>query len=297
LASDFNGNLTDDGSTLYSYDEENRLIKAVDKVSGHVLGQYQYDVVGRRVSVIDTFGVQTYYYYDGVRTIEEQSPAGTTLATYVFGNYLDEVLSMDRILLGGNQTFYYHQNALHSVFALTDSTGTVVEAYDYDAYGAPTVILPGRDGVIHYDEHDSRLPGARSFYGNPFFFTGQRYDSDTELMYYKQRYYSPALGRFMTRDPIGIWADLNNLGNGYAYVGDNPVTWDDPYGTKGWGWLKKIGQAISNTAHDVAKAIVKIAKAIVSPVVQKVAGLISDIKNVVLHNNLTDPAYSLGFLQ
>lgn len=288
LVSDFNGNLTDDRTTLYSYDEENRLIKAVDKASGHVLGQYQYDVVGRRVSTIDSFGVQTFYYYDGVRTIEEQSASGATLATYVFGHYVDEVLTMGRVQKNGSQTFYYHQNALHSVFALTNSAGAVVEAYDYDAYGVQTVILPGADGVIHYDERDVKLAGAKSSYGNPFFYTGQRYDPDTGLMYYKQRYYSPVLGRFMSRDPVGIWSDVNNLGNGYAYVGDNPATWADPYGTGLRKWLKKLAKAITNAANNVAKAVQKVAIAVAKVatnvatsvafnVISKVAGVLGDI--------------------
>ena len=42
---------------------------------------------------------------------------------------------MDR----GGQTYYYHQNALGSVETITDSTGTPVESYTYDAYGAVTV--------------------------------------------------------------------------------------------------------------------------------------------------------------
>ena len=96
ILSDNNGNTSDDSANLYSYDEENRLVEVAVKSSGTVLGQYQYDPFGRRVSKIDNFGVQTFYYYDGWRTIEEQSSAGVTQATYVFGNYLDEALTMDR---------------------------------------------------------------------------------------------------------------------------------------------------------------------------------------------------------
>jgi RHS repeat-associated protein len=264
LISDYNGNLSDDGTALYFYDEENRLTKAVDKASGHVLGQYQYDALGKRVSTIDTFGIHTFYYYDGWRTIEEQSSLGLTQATYVFGNDVDEVLTMDRVLKGGSQTFYYHQNALHSVFALTNFTGSVVEAYEYDAYGSHTVIVPGRDGLIHYDARDVHIPGGKSSYGNPFFFTGQRYDAETGLMYYKQRYYSATLGRFMSRDPIGIWTDLANIGNGYAYVGDNPATWTDPFGTRSksrfWNWVRKAVKDVEAAAKSVAQVVIKVAK-------------------------------------
>ncbi len=133
---------------------------------------------------------------------------------------------MDR----GGASFYYHTNELGSIVALTDSSGNAVEAYQYDAYGYQTVVLPGPNGVIEYGGDDDYLPGAKSSYGNPFLFTAQRYDASTGLMYYKNRYYSTYLGRFMSRDPIGIWGDPMELGNGYAYVGDNPATYADATG-------------------------------------------------------------------
>src|SRR5208283_4493573 len=160
----------------YSYDEENRLIQATVKAMHSILGRYQYDASGKRVSRIDNFGVQTFYYYDGWRTVEEQSSTGVTQATYVFGNYLDEALTMDRT--GEPSPLYYHQNALWSTYALSDSTGTGIEGYSYDAYGYQTVILPGPDGVL-WTADDVILPGAKSSYGNPFLFTAQRLDPET----------------------------------------------------------------------------------------------------------------------
>ncbi len=236
FVSDFDGNLTDDGVSLYSYDEENRMTMVQDKVSGHINQQNQYDAFNRRVATTDTFGTQTLYFYDGWRTIEEQSSVGVTQATYVFGNMPDEVLNMDR----GGASFYYHTNELGTIVALTDSTGMAVEAYQYDAYGYQTVILPGPNGVIDYGGDDDYLAGAKSSYGNPFLFTAQRYDSSSGLMYYKNRYYSTALGRFMSRDPIGIWGDPVELGNGYAYVGDNPQNSTDTGGLAAVDYFLKI---------------------------------------------------------
>jgi RHS repeat-associated protein len=221
ILSDNNGNTTDDGTNLYSYDEENRLVKVTAKVGGAVLGRYQYDAFGKRISKIDNFAVQTLFYYDGWRTIEEQS-SGVTQATYVFGNYLDEVLTMDR----GGATYYYHQNALWSVMALSDSTGKALEGYSYDAYGYQTVHLPGPDGIL-WTSDDILLPGAKSSVGNPFLFTGQRYDPETGLLYYKARHYSTFFGRFMQRDPMDYRAGDINL---YEYVKDNPVNHTDPSG-------------------------------------------------------------------
>ena len=42
--------------------------------------------------------------------------------------------------------------------------------------------------------------------------------------------YSPQQGRFYSRDPIGIWGDGVNWGNGYGYVGGNAVNGRDPWG-------------------------------------------------------------------
>ncbi len=38
------------------------------------------------------------------------------------------------------------------------------------------------------------------------------------------------MGRFLSRDPIGVWGDSGNLGNPYAYVGNQPWQYTDPYG-------------------------------------------------------------------
>ena len=227
ILSDFNGNTSDDATNLYSYDEENRLVQVIAKSTHAVLGKYQYDAFGRRVSKADNFGIQTNFYYDGWRTVEEQSSTGVTQATYVFGNYLDETLTMDR----GGQTFYYHQNSLSSSYALSDSTGTGIEGYSYDGYGYQTIHLPGPDGVL-WTADDVILPGAKSAYGNPFLVTGQRYDSETGLLYYKQRYNTTSLGRFMTRDPMGYMVGTNL----YEYVNDSPTRWTDPLGLDA-GWI------------------------------------------------------------
>ena len=223
VASDFNGNISDDGSTLYSYDEENRLVQVKAKSTNVLLGQYQYDALGRRVSKQDNFGTQTFFYYDGWRSIEEQSPAGVTQATYVFGNYLDEALTIDR----GAQAFYYHQNSLWSAYALTDSSGTGVEGYSYDAYGYQTVHLPGPNGKL-WTPDDVILPGAKSAYGNPFLFTQQRYDPESGALYYKNRHQSSGLGRFFQRDGLGS-SHGTNL---YEYVKSRPTFATDPMGLR-----------------------------------------------------------------
>jgi len=55
---------------------------------------------------------------------------------------------------------------------------------------------------------------------------GQRQDPKTGLHYNYHRYYDPAIGRYLTTDPIGLEGGINP----YVYVQNNPVNFVDPYG-------------------------------------------------------------------
>jgi RHS repeat-associated protein len=221
LTYDANGNLLNDGSYSYSYDEENRLTAAVRVSDAATVGQYQYDALGRRVQKIANPSgspTTTRYFYDNARVIEEQDAVSTTLATYVYGNYIDEALTMNR----GGQTYYYHQNALWSVEAVTDGTGAAVERYSYDAYGLVKVtdgsflpVAPNGWGTPH------------SAIGNPWAFTGRQLDEESGLYFYRARYFDAAKGRFLQRDPLGYFPGMNL----YEYAKSNPVRFTDPKGT------------------------------------------------------------------
>jgi RHS repeat-associated protein len=63
-------------------------------------------------------------------------------------------------------------------------------------------------------------------------FTGRRYDFEeaSGLYYYRLRYYDPQAGRFVSRDPLGLWGDTSQNGNGQNYCANNPVNRVDPMG-------------------------------------------------------------------
>jgi RHS repeat-associated protein len=248
LTHDDNGNLSEDQFLRYAYDEENRILRVTRKSDNRVLGQYQYDALGRRVVKVANLSgtpTETRYFYDDQRSIEEQNAAGLTGATYVYGNYIDEALTMDR----GGQTYYYHQNALWSVVAVTNSAGSVVERYRYDAYG----------GVIITDGAGNPL--GSSAIANPWTYTGRQLDDETGLYFYRSRYLDPSKGRFTSRDSIGIWGDPANMGNGYTYLGNSPMDETDPEGTKK-GWLKKAVKAVVKSVKKVVDKVVDVAGAV-----------------------------------
>jgi len=108
--------------------------------------------------------------------------------------------------------------------ATSNDAGVMAEGpYTYDAYGQ----------------------GASSA-GVPFKYTGRRLDPETGLYYYRARYYSAALGRFLQTDPVGYGDDMNM----YAYVGGDPVNMVDPTGAF-WGAVSK-GVKILVKGGDVA---------------------------------------------
>lgn len=66
---------------------------------------------------------------------------------------------------------------------------------------------------------------------NPFQYTARELDSETNLYYYRARYYDTTSDRFISEDPLAFNAGLNF----YNYVNGNPTNLADPKGLFGWG--------------------------------------------------------------
>jgi len=113
-----------------------------------------------------------------------------------------------------------------------------MEGYQYDAYGKTTVITDGDDGdsIVNFTSNDVRTSSGWSSFANPYQYTGQRYDPETGLMYYKNRYYDADLGRFICRGGIILAMILEKF---------------RPYAPAGAEWLEGLKtQLARKTAHD-----------------------------------------------
>jgi RHS repeat-associated protein len=106
---------------------------------------------------------------------------------------------------------WYHCDALGTPLELTDSNGQLAWSADYQAWGQVS-----QQRSEWADQH---------LLTNPLRFQGQYHDVETGLHYNRHRYYDPQVGRFISKDPIGLLGGLNL----YAYA-PNPVGWVDPWG-------------------------------------------------------------------
>jgi RHS repeat-associated protein len=181
------------GNTTYSWDARGRLIGIVGP---GVTASFTYDMLGRRSSR-DINGQALQYLYDSHNMSLETT--GATSHSYLSGPSLDERWSLD------NES-YYLSDALGSTIALTDVFGDLTTLYEYEPFGIASEI------------------GSPST--NRFQFTSRENDG-TGLYYYRARYYSPTLRRFISEDPF---PDSSLSANRFAYVGNRPTVRSDPLG-------------------------------------------------------------------
>lgn len=189
LTYDANGNLTGQGATTYTWNARNQLVAT--SAGG---ASFQYDALGRRTSAT-VGGVTTGYQYDGLNPV------------LVGGSFMLAGLGLDENfarITSGTATGLL-TDGLGSTVALSNSAATTTATYGYSPYGE--TVKSGTDST-------------------PLEYTGRENDGATGLYYYRARYYSPALGRFISEDPTGISAGTNF----YAYANGNPVSLVDSLG-------------------------------------------------------------------
>jgi RHS repeat-associated protein len=128
---------------------------------------------------------------------------------YLNGSEVDQVFADERYDGNGNSQGI--------AWPMTDLQESVRDVLD-----PPTA--PGSHVHTQYDAFGkitSNVPGMQ------FSYTGREWDVDAGLYYYRARWYDPALGKFISEDPLGLDGGDANL---YRYVGNDPVNSVDPFG-------------------------------------------------------------------
>jgi RHS repeat-associated protein len=172
-------------------------------------------------------GVDTQFHtWDGWRQVVQYSldtapspDAAVPTKQFVWGSRLDELLSYRRKNGSTWENYFVLHGGQDTAAKLVNSSGAVVEQYEYDPYGKVSVYVGSSTTAV-----------AASSVGLPFLWKNVRLDSETGLLQMRNRYYSPALGRFLSGDVLGAWADLQNAGNELAYVGNCPGSYGDALG-------------------------------------------------------------------
>jgi RHS repeat-associated protein len=194
---DANGNVLSDGTNSYVWNARNELTSMNMNAQS-----FQYDPLGRRVAKT-ILSATTNYLYDGANPIQELS--GTTPTANLLVGGVDEYFQ--RTDTTGTRNFL--SDAIGSTLALADSAGTLQTTYTYEPFGNTTIT------------------GSSA---NTYQYTGRENDG-TGVYYYRGRYYSPTVQRFISEDPLGFRGGIDF----YSYVGNNPTNLRDAFGLQQGG--------------------------------------------------------------
>jgi RHS repeat-associated protein len=208
---DANGNTTTDqtGKTLI-YDAWNRLVEV--KSGSTVLEQYSYDSLGRRITETPSGSPTKSLYYSSSWQVLEEDWSGAMQVQYVWSAvYVDAMVERDR----GSERLYVLEDGNWNVTALVSTSGVVQERYVYDPYGQATILDPNWN------------VRSNSSFAWVYLHQGGRYDTATGLYSFRNRDYSPVLGRWTELDPLTYQGGTANF---YEYNGDQPPTAIDPTG-------------------------------------------------------------------
>ncbi|TCP79941.1 RHS repeat-associated protein [Pseudomonas putida] len=194
----------------FSYDCENRLVRAETVVDGKLesQGEYRYDSLGRRVAKqaeINGELEQKRFLWQGLRMLREETPGQNILYLYEPGSYAP-LARVDQVEGEEQKLYYFHTDQIGTPLELTDSEGKIVWQATYRSWGAIEQL------AINEVEQNLR-------------FQGQYFDGETAFHYNTLRYYDPEIGRFISHDPISL------LGGDNLYIFAPSTTgWTDPWG-------------------------------------------------------------------
>ena len=191
-------------SVTLSYDSFNHLTKYDD---GKSMITFEYDGDGNRISK-SVNGKKTYYVNNTLlplaQVLLEVDESNCVKNFYIYGR--------SRIcqISNGEIGFYLYDHPLRNVRQIVDKEGKMVSSINYDSFGNKAECL------------DTSLSN--------FQYPGEQCDSETGLIFLRNRYYDPSIGRFISQDPRPGSLSQTQTSNPYTYVQNNPITRIDPFG-------------------------------------------------------------------
>jgi RHS repeat-associated protein len=261
----------------YSWNHANQLIAVVYKTYNNTVTksvEYQYDALGRRIGKsVDDNGDSTMdrretFVYDGAGLLADAAGSihiGSPNGALNQAGWTDQLLFQftdadadsssfsplaTRYLNGPavDQIFAVESGSAAPLWALTDHQGTprdwvqqttvngnssttIAQHIRYTAFGTISSVVDSTSALVA-----SRLSPLASY-------TGQLYDADAGLMYYRARWYDPVLGKFLNDDPKGFAAGDVNVSR---YVGNGVLHRIDPSGLMG---SSESGQSNDSTSR------------------------------------------------
>jgi RHS repeat-associated protein len=214
---DNNGNLTtDENSYRFVYDAWNKVVQ-VKNSSNVVIVTYGRDALHRHVT--DTVGstVTDRFFSSDWQLLETKVGFNTITRNVWSPVYVDGLVLRDRDTDANgtlDERLYALQDANWNTTALVNSNGTVQERYTYTPFGQVTF----RDGS------GSTLSSS----AKDWVFLHQGGERIAAGDYeFRNRVYSPTLGRWLSNDPLGFEAGDQNW---YRAIGNNPLNFIDPLG-------------------------------------------------------------------
>ena len=231
---DDDGNLTQDARWDYTWDAENRCVKIQTRADlpgsvPRVTLEFTYDAAGRRIRKLVKDGAgavvfETRHLWHGNHLIADVDSNRVSQRGYVWGldlsGRMDGAAGVGGLLMvygftGDYTLFNVAQDGRGNVVGLYDMvTGAKWREYEYDGFGR-MVAERKWGGPSHLDVM-------------PFRYSTRMLDPETGLLAYHYRLYSPQMGRWLSRDPIGEAGGLHL----YGMVGNNPVNYFDPLGLR-----------------------------------------------------------------
>lgn len=207
---DENGNLTSETSPIgkkkFIWDARNRLAQIVG-VNGDST-RLKYDYSGYLSSIEGNGGrerrINDFYKNVAARFSDKWGHQG-----FLTGPQMDSHFGS----VSDGEPGYPIKDGLGSTIAITNTTGEITEEYSYEPFGSN-------------DQESTSYPFAYS----------GREPVVGDLLYYRARYYSPGIQRFISEDPILYAGNQNNF---YQYVANNPIMFTDPSGLQAlsqWGF-------------------------------------------------------------